>query len=415
MREILRGKDREAVLEKILGRLVGQEVTRSTITMLLYGSLRFYLPLQREIRKLSKGKKLPPELETLVIMILYQIGFMDSIPNYAALNEGLNAIPKKYQRLKGFVTWLCHEFLRQPELLLGSRESYLPAWYQEVFEKSLGAENFKRFEGRILQNCDVYFEAPSEEILPEDSIPVFKKWPIYRRGALDLEERMKLEEGGGLICDLFSLLIPRLFSPAPGGRYLDLCSSPGGKLIQALFLYPQMEFHAVEKSASRMARLKKRLLRTPQMESGVSLHQREGVEYLRECKKRELTFSRILLDAPCSALGTVASHPEYLLTKQRDLPLHLRTEQEALLHAALDVLEPGGELIYSVCTFNTEETEDQLREVCTRADIESVMVDTRFWEGAISAQFGTYLLPTDIGSQIFYVAYLKKNGAGEFS
>ena len=405
---MISGVDRDVVLEKILRKQTGEVDGKAAITRMLYGSLRNFLPLRKAIKSLGRQKKLPKEIEPLVIMTLYQIGYMDSIPNYAALNEGLSLIPRKFGRLKGYITWLCHEFLRNPEHFINSRSSFFPEWYTQSLEKSLGEGMVGQMEERFLRSPPVYFESFEKDMACERFLRIFPRHNIFRSENLSKNEREDLESGGAVVCDLFSLLIPGFFSGAKEGRYLDLCSSPGGKLLKALHLFPDLEFHAVEMAQGRMERLRARLKRSPLEKGQVSLHEMEGVEFLKKSKSRGDCFARILLDAPCSALGTVISHPEYLLLKDQGGVKNLPLVQKDLLQAALEVLEPGGELIYSVCTFVHEETEGHFLNDFDGSGLEVQSLNQTHWEGSHPARFGTYLLPSREGNQVFYVTKLKK-------
>ena len=380
------------------------------LTRMFYGSLRYYLSLRKGIKSLGRTKKLSKEIESLVIMTLYQIGYMDAIPNYAALNEGIELIPKKFGRLKGYVTWLCHEFIRNPKLFETGCEGFFPSWFSNLLNETLGSKVTEDFERLSLVTPPVYFETHGAHPIEAPTDLVFKEDNIYKARQLSREERLTLEANGAVICDLLSLLIPRFFSPADKGVYLDLCSSPGGKLLTGLACFPGLNFHAVELNKARMKSLKQRLERSPLSHGQVQFHEMDGLTFLTEAKRSGMRFSRILLDAPCSGLGTIVSHPEYLISKKEDVIEGLPDVQKELLLKALEVLEPGGELIYSVCTFTLAETEAHFDQNWESMEFESVGMDLDGAVGVLKGRYGSYFFPGHEGNQIFYVMKISKAG-----
>ena len=410
IRDVASGLEREEVLEQILENHPCPLESKATITRMFYGSLRHYLSLRRGIKSIGRTKKLPKEIEALVVMTLYQIGYMDAIPNYAALNEGIALVPKKFGRLKGYVTWLCHEFIRDPKVFEKARVGFFPSWFAESLKESLGSKLAEELERRSLEVPEVYFESPVDFQIESPADFVFPGGKIFKAKHLSREERLSLESRGGIVCDLFSLLIPEFFTPLQEGTYLDLCSSPGGKLLKGLARFPLLKFHAVEIDAVRMNNLKHRLNRSPYGQKQIEFHEVDGRIFLEEAKNKGRYFSRILLDAPCSGLGTIVSHPEYLLSKKENVVDGLPEIQKELLLKALAVLEPGGELIYSVCTFTRAETEGHLDAGFHVAEIKSVALDLNAMIGSLRANFGTYLFPAQVGNQIFYILKFCREG-----
>ena len=132
----------------------------------------------------------------------------------------------------------------------------------------------------------------------------------------------------------------RLLSPQPGERILDLCAAPGGKTLQ--LAAAGAEVTALDRSRPRLERLKENLART-------GLHA-EVIVGDGEAWKAPAPFPKILLDAPCSALGTLRRHPEGAWIKAEADVTRFPAVQARLLAAATDMLAPGGTLVYCVCT-----------------------------------------------------------------
>jgi 16S rRNA (cytosine967-C5)-methyltransferase len=158
------------------------------------------------------------------------------------------------------------------------------------------------------------------------------------------------EEGAWWVQDAAAALPARLLGDVAGQRVLDLCAAPGGKTAQLAAAGAAVT--ALDRDAGRLARLELNLRRL-------------GLRAAYECADAiawtpKGRYPRILLDAPCSATGTMRRHPDLVwLKRESDLP-QLAAQQAALLDAAADALEPGGLLVYSVCSLEPDEGEAQI-------------------------------------------------------
>jgi len=145
--------------------------------------------------------------------------------------------------------------------------------------------------------------------------------------------------------DAAAAMVARLLAPRLGERVADLCAAPGGKTAQLALAGAHVT--AVDRDPARLARLRENLAR---------LHL-EAITVAADATAWTPgeTFPAILLDAPCSATGTIRRHPDILRLRQpRDLP-PLTLLQDRLLDAAASLLAPGGRLVYAVCSLQPEE------------------------------------------------------------
>ncbi len=163
-------------------------------------------------------------------------------------------------------------------------------------------------------------------------------------------------EGKAWVQDAAAALPASLLAPQPGERVLDLCAAPGGKTCQLAAMGAAVT--AVDRDASRMATLRGNLER---LKLKAELITADGTNWMPAEK-----FSAILLDAPCSATGTIRRHPELLhLRKPRDIEA-MATQQDALLDAAAAMLAPGGRIIYAVCSLQPQEGAARVDAACAR-------------------------------------------------
>ena len=153
------------------------------------------------------------------------------------------------------------------------------------------------------------------------------------------------EQGAFWVQDAAAALPVRLLAPQPGERIADLCAAPGGKTAQLAAAGAQVT--ALERDATRLARLRDNLRHWHL--------QAETIEADATTWQPPVPFDAVLLDAPCSATGTIRRHPDVpYLKRPRDIRA-MAEAQDRLLTAATAMLRPGGRLIYAVCSLQPEE------------------------------------------------------------
>lgn len=158
------------------------------------------------------------------------------------------------------------------------------------------------------------------------------------------------EEGRFWVQDAAAALPARLLAPKPGERIADLCAAPGGKTAQLAAAGAKVT--AVERDPHRLRRLHDNLAR---LQLEVEVVQADAATYTPDQK-----FDAVLLDAPCSATGTIRRHPDALRLKRAKDLIDLTAGQDRLLAAAAAMLRPGGRLVYAVCSLQPEEGPDRL-------------------------------------------------------
>ena len=159
------------------------------------------------------------------------------------------------------------------------------------------------------------------------------------------------DDGRFWVQDAAAALPARLLDAKPGEAVIDLCAAPGGKTAQLAVRGARVT--AIEHNPLRLARLRENLSR---LRLNATCVQANAAEW-----RPENSADAVLLDAPCSATGTVRRHPDVVhLKRHRDLPF-LIAQQDRLLKHAHSMLVPGGRLIYAVCSLQPEEGEDRVK------------------------------------------------------
>ena len=163
-------------------------------------------------------------------------------------------------------------------------------------------------------------------------------------------------EGAWWVQDAAAALPARLLNPRPSERIADLCAAPGGKTLQ--LAAAGAEVTAVDISAARLRRVADNLRRCGQQATLVAS---DVLDW-----RPAASLDAVLLDAPCSATGTIRRHPDLPFLRDGSGIAALAALQGQLLDHALTLLRPGGRLVYAVCSLLPAEGEDQLAAVLAR-------------------------------------------------
>jgi len=170
-------------------------------------------------------------------------------------------------------------------------------------------------------------------------------------GHVPVPELPGFAEGAWWVQDAAATIPASLLGDVRGQRVLDLCAAPGGKTLQ--LAAAGAEVTALDISESRLQRLRQSLART-----GLTAEIRVG-DVLADTLQGE--WDAVLLDAPCSATGTIRRHPELPYRKEESQIAELAKLQSRLLRKAATLVRPGGSLVYCTCSLEPEEGEEQVK------------------------------------------------------
>lgn len=232
--------------------------------------------------------------------------------------------------------------------------------------------------------------------------PAINRHPLFTSGAIEVQD-----EG--------SQLLAYLLSPKRHDLVVDFCAGAGGKaLALGALMHSQGRVYAFDVSEKRIARLKPRLKR-----SGLSnlhpyvIHNENDVKVKRLAGK----IDRVLVDAPCSGLGTLRRNPDLKWRQSPQSVAELKVKQAAILRAAANLVKPGGRLVYATCSLLAEENQGIIDDFLA-AHGEFVIANAAevLRHQHIGLDTGSYLQlwPHAHGTDGFFAAALKKKGSGPF-
>jgi 16S rRNA (cytosine967-C5)-methyltransferase len=343
---------------------------RAFAQRLAYGAIQRRRTIDHVIEALASRPVDPPVLDALRIGVL-QLVWMDSVPDRAAVDQTVELVKSESPRAGGFANAVMRRAAREAVGIVGALDPDSPLalshpdWLAEMWRAALGPA-----EAAALMRVD---NEPAESALRANTLRITRDGlldALRERGA-DARPAAELPEGivvdgpfdahgsdlfaGGLLMPQSrgSMLAARTLDPQPGERVLDMCAAPGAKSTHlAALMGGEGEVVAVEESAARAREL---------VENAERLG--AAIVEVRNADAREAAggaFDRVLLDPPCSDLGTLQSRPDARWRKSPDAIAELAELQRELLAAAVAQVRPGGTVVYSVCTISPREGEEQV-------------------------------------------------------
>lgn len=378
----------EQVLNEMYA-LHGQKISRldkAFIKEILYGSFRWYSKIYWILQNTSKRNldDSSPEIRAALILGTYQIYYMDRVPDRAAVNESVEYVRKKGQaKACTFVNGILRqigrraEYFPKPDKKTKAKE-YLalqfahPLWLVdrwlkrfrfERMELMLAANNqppsfsirINSLKSSLAESSELQETLLREEKITSERRPLRSSLRLMK--SPQLNESKLFQEGWFTVQDEASQLIGYLVAPEADQKIADACAGPGGKLSHIYELgQEKITLYAVEKDHGQYLRAQETLDR-------LGLKKLNWIHEDFMAWNSEEKLDKILLDAPCSGLGVLRRHPEGKWSKNVQLVDSMATQQWAMIQHALKQLKVGGELIYSVCSFETEETESHLQRL----------------------------------------------------
>lgn len=283
-----------------------------------------------------------------------------------------------------------------------------PDWLWQTWEKTYGADTARNIAEVHLQDppLDLTVKGDPAFWAKELSGTVLPIGSVRLTDARNLTRLKGFAEGDWWVQDVAATIPAKLLGDVKNKRVIDLCAAPGGKTAQ--LAAGGAKVSAVDVSKERIGMLK------------TNVHRLQlTAEYVVTDAAKWLPVvapDDILLDAPCSATGTLRRHPDVARNRRPQDIARLVQSQHKLLRHALDMLKAGGTLVYSVCSLQPEEGEEQITSVLAeRKDIALQPVDAAAVGGlkeCITPRGEVRTLPCHLaelgGMDGFYAAVLKK-------
>ncbi len=308
-------------------------------------------------RTLAPFLKRPPEgLARAALRVAVVEHFAEGAPAHAVVNDTVANLraDRRAARFAGLANAVLRRALATPaETWAALPPERLPGWLRKPLVAAWGAAAVTAIETAHADGAplDLTPRAPGSAA----ALAAQLQARILPTGSLRLDGRAQVSalagyaEGAFWVQDAAAALPAQLLAPEPGARVLDLCAAPGGKTLQLAAAGAQVT--ALDISATRMARLSENLART-----GLSadLVTADALDW-----QPNAPFDAILLDAPCTATGTIRRHPDLPHVRDARALDSLVPLQAALIDRATGFLRPGGRLVFATCSLLPAEGEHQ--------------------------------------------------------
>ena len=351
---------------------------------------------------------------TILRMGIYQLQYMDSVPEYAAVNESV-ALAKRYARGRsGFVNGVLRSFIndkmniRLPDRAedeiryLSIKYSYEPwiirLWLEsydvDFVEKLLAAGN-KTPELSVRYNWLRIMKKDLVQRLEEKGFRVkegrLASNALYIEGSGLLDTRF-YKQGLFSVQDEASQVVAEYLDPKQGQTVIDVCAAPGGK---AMAIAERMNNRG-KIIAQDIYKRKVDLIDKEAKRLGITIVETRTWDSTRTDSTLREKADRVLVDAPCSGLGVIRRKPEIKYKKDTEEMSLLPRKQLNILNASANYVNAGGILVYCTCTINRHENEEVVSDFLIHHDNFSV-VETRL------------LLPNINGTDGFFICKMKKS------
>lgn len=414
--------------KKILEKGNYKEEDRGLYLNIVYGTLQNKIYLDFLLKKYIKTdlNKLDSEVLCILRSSVYQIYFLNKIPDYAVVNEAVSLIEGLNPKAKGFVNGVLRNILRgQEEDKIFDFDSFdnekealsvrysIPVWIIHKYYEAFGSEVAEKVipllnekppftirTNTLKTNREALKQALENKEIKVDC-GALDKDALKLENANHFENQVQNDElfkkGHFVIQDQGAMLAASMLEPKPDEMILDMCAAPGGKTTHISQLMENRgTVVACDVFESRLKLIDEAAQRLGI--TNIMTQKSDGCIFRPEEKEK---YDRILLDAPCSGLGIIRRKPEIRYTMTKKARKELVKIQKTLLDHAAQYLKPEGTLVYCTCTVNGDENEKQIQTFLDRHPYMHL-------EKSIDALEMVRTNPLDDGCDCFFMCKLKK-------
>ena len=403
------------------------------LTEVVYGTLQRKLTLEYILKQhVDKNKKVAMWVELLLYMSIYQMFYLDKVPDHAIIHEAVEIAKKRgHQGIASFVNGVLRNIQRSgmtdftnindPVKKIAIQTSH-PIWLVKRWEKQFGLETTQKMCEANLRNRDSSIRIQPLKISRDEAMKKLQAEGFEVEKSIVSNQGIVIKKGNILKSALFkdgyvtiqdqsSMLVGEAVDTKPNMVVLDTCSAPGGKVTH---LAEKMRDEGIVK-AHDLHKKKIRLVENKAKELSLSIIDASAADArtLGEIYPQQ-HFDRILVDAPCSGLGVIRSKPDIKYRKKEEDIESLAKIQYDILHRVSSLLKIGGYLVYSTCTVDQSENEMVIKkflEQHSNYSGDQMFVDSlpkQVIQHASSGNYWIQLFPHSIESDGFFIARLTR-------
>ena len=366
---------------------------RAFITRLSQGSIERMIELDAIINQFSKTKvkKMKPVIAAILRSGVYQLKYMDSVPDSAACNEAVKLTVKRgFSGLKGFVNGVMRSIARnmdqvklpdakkEPVKYLSVRYS-VPEWIVQRFTEQYGTESCEKSLEAFLQPHPTSVQVDTDRVSMEELTESLRQQGItvkqndqveralFLSGYEALDEIEEFENGLLYVQDTASMLAVELAAPKMGDQVIDVCAAPGGKSVYvARMIGADGHVEARDLTEYKVEMIEDNIDRCQLSNMTAKVWDARVFDQSAEQKA-----DVVIADLPCSGLGVIGTKTDIKYNASEEKIAELAALQQEILGVVCRYVKAGGTLLYSTCTMTKEENEDNVHKFLTEhADFE---------------------------------------------
>jgi len=351
----------KASLEHVLGQHSLDARDAGLLREMVYGVLRHYYALEADMSRFIKQK---PDHKSRIALLLgtYQLRHM-RIPDHAAVSETVAAIKPYVPQDAGFINAVLRKIANSesPKKLKPHQRAELPKWMYATWRDALGADAVQSMMQTCQQTpdlCIAVFDERTAWIEQAQASDMQVKegelspYAVLLGAHTQISTLQGYEQGAFVVMDQAAQAATLGISlPDEIGHVLDICAAPGGKTALLAKRFPKATITAIELNPKRIPRLQENITRLALTNVEVIQADATALPY------PDNSVDAIMLDAPCSASGTLRRHPDAKFLHTQNDVNQAAILQTTLLKEALRVLKVGGTLVYALCSIHKEENE----------------------------------------------------------
>lgn len=398
---------------------------RAFATALAYGAVQRRATLDHVAQRLSSRalERLDPPVLAAIRLGLYQLLFLGGVADYAAVDESVELAKRVRPGAAGLVNAVLRRGVAEGPAILAELDDgdpagaailhSVPEWLARMWWTELGPDSARELLRRVNDppesaiRVNTLVAAPADVAaalsVPSHPAPGLPEGLVVEAG-FDAQDSEPWQQGAIMPQSRGSMLVARALAPVPGERVLDLCAAPGGKTTHiAALLEDRGEVVAVERHQGRAAALEQTCARM--RASCVRVETADATQW-----SAAGDFDRVLVDPPCSGLGTLQSRPDRRWRATAEAIEELAALQSRILAAGAASVAVGGTLVYSVCTISHQEGEmvlDWFLEEHPDFAADDLAETLPDWAPAARGPY-LQLLPSREGTDGFFIARCRR-------
>ncbi len=352
---------------------------RALAMRLSYGAIQRKGALDHLIGRFAErpAERIDPPLLAALRLGCYELSYLDGAPSYAVVSDAVDLAKTEARAGHGLVNAVLRRCTREGSGLLASLTDQTPDqaaiahshpnWLAELWWRELGAAEARSLmaadnepsEFAIRSNTLVTDASSLSQNLAAAGVPVRLDPEIPEAlildGPFDVLASQLWRDGAFVAQSRAAMLVARALGPQPNETVLDLCAAPGNKTTHlAALMAGRGKIVAVERDRRRAGSLSRTALRLKASNVHVDLADAAA------SRPEGPVFDKVLVDPPCSGLGTLQARPDLRWRASPERIAELQPIQAAILHAGAQALRPGGVLVYSTCTISQAENDHQI-------------------------------------------------------